>query len=74
MLDPLCEEQRNMGINVRVVALEQLPAHHRPELVEPLLRRFEQLWEAAGDVQPPPNGLPPGGIRSLTGGGDGADT
>ncbi|WP_416984991.1 DUF6879 family protein [Streptomyces sp. T028] len=108
-LDPICEEQRYMGIKVRVVALDQLPAHlrrgkmidfilfdkalsyeihpdqlglnsstavnARPELVQPLSRRFEQLWEAAGDLQPPPNGLPaPGSIRSLTGSGDGADT
>lgn len=100
-LAPICEEQRDMRIKVRVVALEQLPAHlrrgkmidfivfdkalsyeihpdqlglnsstavnARSELVQPLLRRFEQLWEAAGELQLPANGVPdPESIRSLT--------
>ncbi|GKQ36383.1 DUF6879 family protein [Streptomyces sp. A012304] len=106
-LTPICEEQREMGIQVRVVALDRLPAHlrrgkmidfilfdralsyeihpdqlglnsstgvnARPELVQPLQRRFEQLWEAARE-QTSPNGLPdPAGLRSLTGGGNGDD-
>lgn len=77
---PICEEQREMGIQVKVVALEDLPLHlrrgsvfdcivfddalsyevrtdglnmststtvnSRAVEVQPLVRRFNQLWEA----------------------------
>jgi hypothetical protein len=104
-LEAICDEQRQMRIQVQVVALEQLPPHlrrgkmidfivfdktlsyeihpdqlglnsstgvnARPELVQPLLRRFDQLWEAARELQPSMNGLPDAdGLRSLTNGGD----
>ncbi|MFI7293280.1 DUF6879 family protein [Streptomyces sp. NPDC050121] len=76
----ICEEQREMGVQVRVVALEDLPLHlrrssafdcivfddalsyevrtnglsmstlttvnSRADEVQPLIRRFHQLWEA----------------------------
>ncbi|MFI1047474.1 DUF6879 family protein [Streptomyces griseoruber] len=107
-LAPICEEQRDLRIQVRVVALDQLQAHHRRgnmidfivfdqalsyeihpdqlglnsrtavnarrELVQPLVRRFEQLWEAAEELQLPMNNHPgPDGLRSLTtSGGPGA--
>ncbi|WP_199844515.1 DUF6879 family protein [Streptomyces sp. DSM 15324] len=100
-LAPICEEQRDLRIQVRVVALDQLPAHHRRgnmidfivfdqalsyeihpdqlglnsrtavnarrELVQPLVRRFEQLWDAAEELQLPVNNHPGAdGLRSLT--------
>ncbi|MFF8929012.1 hypothetical protein ACF1AO_17250 [Streptomyces longwoodensis] len=103
-LAPICEEQRLMGIEVRVVALDQLPAHlrrgkmidfivfdgalsyeihadqlsvnssttvnARADLVQPLIRRFDQLWEAAREQQSP-NGQPdPDSLRALTNGPD----
>ncbi|WP_208117117.1 DUF6879 family protein [Streptomyces sp. NBC_00582] len=110
-LAPICEEQRDLRIQVRVVALDQLPAHHRRgnmidfivfdralsyeihpdqlglnsrtavnarrELVQPLTRRFEQLWEAAEELQLPMNNFPdPDTLRSLTntGGANGGGT
>ncbi|MEU1510686.1 hypothetical protein ABZ490_00750 [Streptomyces sp. NPDC005811] len=100
-LAPICEEQRDLRIQVRVVALDQLQAHHRRgnmidfivfdqalsyeihpdqlglnsrtavnarrELVQPLVRRFEQLWDAAEELQLPMNNHPgPDSLRSLT--------
>ncbi|MFJ8104725.1 DUF6879 family protein [Streptomyces sp. NPDC096132] len=87
-LAPVCQEQRELGIEVRVVALDQLPAHHRRgnmidfivfdqalsyeihpdqlglnsrtavnarrEVVQPLMRRFAQLWAAAAELQHTP--------------------
>ncbi|MFI1027318.1 hypothetical protein [Streptomyces sp. NPDC020951] len=80
-LEPICAEQRETGIEVRVLALEQLPLHlrrgsmtdcivfdealtyeirtdqlsvnksttvnARADAIQPLVRRFDQLWEAA---------------------------
>ncbi|MFJ6723670.1 DUF6879 family protein [Streptomyces sp. NPDC091281] len=89
-LAPICAEQRDIGIDVRVVALESLPAHlrrgrmidfivfdgalsyeiHADQLsvnssttvnaradeVQPVIRRFNQLWDAAAEISP--NGSP----------------
>ncbi|MFF8189787.1 DUF6879 family protein [Streptomyces bobili] len=89
-LAPICDEQRQIGIQVRVVVLEQLPAHlrrgkmidwivfdgaltyeiHADQLsvnssttvnaradeVQPLIRRFNQLWDASAEISP--NGTP----------------
>ncbi|MEU5279771.1 hypothetical protein AB0G87_25560 [Streptomyces asoensis] len=90
-LEPICAEQREMGIQVQVVALEDLPLYlrrgkmidcivfdgvltyeiHADQLsvntsttvnaradeVQPLIRRFDQLWEAATRGASP-NGTP----------------
>ncbi|KQX82505.1 MULTISPECIES: hypothetical protein [unclassified Streptomyces] len=90
-LEPICAEQREMGIQVQVVALEELPlflrrgkmidcivfdgvlsyeihadqlsvntsttVNARADEVQPLIRRFDQLWEAAA-AGTSPNGLP----------------
>ncbi len=99
-LVPICTEQRDMGIDVRVVALEELPPYfrrgkmidfivfdgalsyeiHADQLsvnssttinaraneVDPLIRRFNLLWEAA-DPAHSPNGVP-GQVRARTNG------
>ncbi|MCX4762032.1 hypothetical protein OG562_13820 [Streptomyces sp. NBC_01275] len=101
-LGPICTEQRDMGIDVRVVALEELPPYfrrgkmidfivfdealsyeiHADQLsvnssttvnaraneVEPLIRRFNLLWEAAAPANSP-NGVP-GGLRVGSNGSD----
>jgi hypothetical protein len=90
-LEPICAEQREMGIQVQVVALEELPlflrrgkmidcivfdgvlsyeihadqlsvntsttVNARADEVQPLIRRFDQLWEAAAPGTSP-NGVP----------------
>jgi hypothetical protein len=98
-LAPICDEQREMGIDVRVVALEELQPYfrrgrmidfivfdqelsyeiHADQLnvnssttinaraneVQPLIRRFNLLWDEAGRTHFP-NGRPDG-VRLPTG-------
>ncbi|MCX4767994.1 hypothetical protein OG562_45120 [Streptomyces sp. NBC_01275] len=99
-LGPICTEQRDMGIDVRVVALEELPPYfrrgkmidfvvfdgalsyeiHADQLsvnssttvnaraneVEPLIRRFDLLWDAANPAGSPHGVL--GTVQAQTGG------